>query len=175
MWKPASRENVESDKHVLKSVASQMWKGVTIKKFGGEKGLGVVATRQFSRGDIICDYHGEVITAKKGNKKIEAVTDNAAYMFFFTFREKHLCIDAQTHPCKCHPELETVGRLINHSSKRPNLKPLQCLLHVDGKDTVVILFKALTEIKVDDELKFDYGVKRKSFRGEGLDLQWLDE
>ncbi|KAK9521286.1 hypothetical protein VZT92_021105 [Zoarces viviparus] len=74
MWRPASRQNVEGDKHVLKSVASHKWKGVTIKEFGGER---------------------------KGS--------------------------------------------------------------------------ALKDIKVDDELKFDYGVKRKSFKGEGLDLRWLDE
>ncbi|KAK9516040.1 hypothetical protein VZT92_025299 [Zoarces viviparus] len=175
MWRPASRENVEGDKHVINSVDRQKWKGVAIKDFGGEKGLGVVATRQFARGDILCDYHGEVITAKKGNKKMPSINDQAGYMFFFTFREKHLCVDAQSDYCKCHPQLETVGRLINHSSKRPNVKPAACLLNINSKDTTVILFKALGDIKVDEELKFDYGVKRKSFRGEGLDLQWLEE
>ncbi|KAK9535941.1 hypothetical protein VZT92_005775 [Zoarces viviparus] len=175
MWRPASREDVEGDKHVINSVVRQKWKGVSIKNFSGEKGLGVVATRQFARGDILCDYHGEVITAQEGNEKMELIIDEAGYMFFFNFREKHLCLDAQSEYCKCHPQLETVGRLINHSSKRPNVKPAACLLNINSKDTIVILFKALKDIKVDEELKFDYGVKRKSFRGEGLDLEWLEE
>ncbi|KAL1276431.1 hypothetical protein QQF64_036054, partial [Cirrhinus molitorella] len=31
------------------------------------------------------------------------------------------------------------------------------------------------QISVDTQLKFDYGVRRRSFRGEGLDLDWLDK
>ncbi len=57
----------------------------------------------------------------------------------------------------------------------PNLKPLHGVLKVDGDDMDVILFRALQDISVDTQLKFDYGVRRKSFRGEGLDLGWLDE
>ena len=67
------------------------------------------------------------------------------------------------------------GRRINHSRKNPNLKPLHCVLRVDGEDRDVILFKALRDIRVDAELKFDYGVRRKSFRGEDLALEWLDD
>lgn len=38
----------------------------------------------------------------------------------------------------------------------------------------VILFIALRDIQVQQELLFDYGVSRKSFGGEGQDLEWLD-
>ncbi|XP_075947876.1 uncharacterized protein LOC142949895 [Anarhichas minor] len=173
IWKLAFREEIEGDKQVLKSVATQKWKGVSIKSFGGEKGLGVVATRPFSKGDIVCDYHGEVITADEGNKKMESLENQPGYMFFFKSGDRALCIDAHTHPCKCHANVETVGRRINHSCKKPNLKPLQCVLKVDGEDTCVILFKTLRDIKVDEELRFDYGVQRTSFSGD--DLEWLDE
>ncbi|KAL1250731.1 hypothetical protein QQF64_018527 [Cirrhinus molitorella] len=70
---------------------------------------------------------------------------------------------------------DTAGRRINHSSKRPNLKPLHCVLKVGGEDRDVILFRALRDINVDTHLKFDYGVEERSIRGEGLDLDWLDE
>ncbi|KAI4800289.1 hypothetical protein KUCAC02_013334 [Chaenocephalus aceratus] len=36
-------------------------------------------------------------------------------------RAKELCIDASSR-CDCHPEVETYGRFLNHSRKRPNLK-----------------------------------------------------
>lgn len=137
--------------------------------------IGVVATRRFSKGDIVCDYHGKVIPAAEGRAMMQNIHDEAGYVFFFKAGQRDLCIDAQTFPCECHPDANTVGRRINHSSKRPNLKPFHCVLKVNGEDKDVILFKALQDITVDTQFKFDYGVKRKSFRGEGLNLEWLDE
>ncbi len=135
----------------------------------------MVATRRFSKGDIVCDYHGKIITAAEGRAMIQDIHDEAGFLFFFKAGQRDLCIDAQTFPCECHPDADTIGRRINHSSKMPNLKPFHCVLKVNGEDKVVVLFKALQDISVDTQLKFDYGVKRKSFRGEGLDLGWLDE
>ncbi len=126
----------------------------------------MVATQRFSKGDIVCDYHGKVITAAAGRAMMEDLRNEAGYMFFFKSGQRDLCMDAQTFP---------FGRRINHSSKMPNLKPLHCVLKVDGEDRDVILFRALQDISVDTQLKFDYGVRRKSFRGEGLNLDWLDE
>lgn len=39
-WKPAPKCVIESDEAILKSVAQQKWRGVTIKNFGEEKGKG---------------------------------------------------------------------------------------------------------------------------------------
>ncbi len=135
----------------------------------------MVATQRFYKGDIVCDYHGKVITAAAGRAMMGDLRDVAGYMFFFQSGQRDLCMDAQTFPCECHPNADTFGRRVNHSSKMPNLKPLHCVLKVDGEDRDVILFRALQDISVDTQLKFDYGVRRKSFRGEGLDLGWLDE
>ena len=135
----------------------------------------MVATRPFSKGDIVCDSHGRVITGEGGRAMMENLVDEPGYLFFFKAGERDLCIDTQTFPCECHPDADTIGRRINHSRKNPNLKPMQCVLMVDGEAKQVILFRALVDIPVDKELKFDYGVNRKSFRGESLDLDWLDE
>lgn len=86
----------------------------------------------------------------------------------------YICIDANTVPCPCHPEMDTVGCMINHSRKRSNIKGQLQQLEVDGKVWNVILFIALRDIQVQQELLFDYGVSRKSFGGEGEDLEWLD-
>lgn len=136
---------------------------------------GVVATRSFSPDDIVCDYHGQVIAASEGRAIMENLHDEAGYLFFFKSGQKSLCVDAQTFPCVCHPQIDTFGRRINHSSKAANVRPFCCTLTFDGKPKEVVLFKALVAIPVDCEIKFDYGVNRKSFRGEGLDLEWLDE
>lgn len=132
----------------------------------------MVATRNFSKGDILCDYHGNILTSVQGKKKLQVHQDgDPGYLFFFGDK----CIDAQEDQCECHPDTHTLGRLINHSKKKYNLKPIHCVLNIDGQDRDTILFKATKDIKVDEEVKFHYGVERKSFRGEGLDLTWLDD
>ncbi|KAI4796482.1 hypothetical protein KUCAC02_026984 [Chaenocephalus aceratus] len=175
MWTPALKYVIESDKKILNSCSRQKWKGLAIKSFDGQKGEGVVATTHFTEGDIVCDYHGKVITKAEGEIMMKDQGDQAAYLFFFNAGGEALCIDAQTWPCPCHAGVETFGRKIKHSSKHPNIKPLCVVLRLDDEDVHTILFKATRDIKVDTELKFNYGVNRKSFRGEALDLDWLDE
>lgn len=93
-----------------------------------------------------------------------------AYLFFF----RDLCIDAQTFPCECHPSQDTVGRRMNHSRKNPNVKPVHCKMKFPDGERDIILFQATKDIAINTELVFDYGVKRQSFGGEALSLDWLD-
>ncbi|KAA0720553.1 hypothetical protein E1301_Tti019683 [Triplophysa tibetana] len=167
MWKPAPKVTIENDRLLIKCVSEQTWPGLAIKDFGPEQGQGVVASRPFLKGEIVCDYHGKVITAAEGRAMMEGIHDEDGYMFFFKAGQHDLCIDAQTFPCECHPVADTIGRRIIHSSKRPNLKPFQCVLNINGGDSFLILFRALQDISVDTQLKFD--------REEGLNLEWLDE
>ncbi|KAL1277210.1 hypothetical protein QQF64_023883 [Cirrhinus molitorella] len=173
LWKPAPTDTIEADEVIKKCVSEQGWTGLAVKDFGAEEGLGVVATRPFSKGDIVCDYHGKVIRAAEGMTKLEGLQDKARHLFFF-FKagQRDLCIDAQTG-CDCHPNTDTVGRRIKCCFKKPNLEPLHCVMKVNGEDKDVILFKALQDISIDTQLKFYSGVIRKSFLG--LDLDWLDE
>ncbi|XP_039598343.1 uncharacterized protein si:dkey-23a23.2 [Polypterus senegalus] len=146
LWKPASKTEVQEDRKIARTVKHQRWRGLHIKDFGSERGLGVVATRRFSMGDIVCDYHGKVVTKEEGQKLIHS------YVFFFKSREKELAIDTQTFPCECHPDIETFGRRINRSRKQYNLKPLHREILVDGIMTDTILLQATKDIEVDEEL-----------------------
>ncbi|XP_029904031.1 N-lysine methyltransferase KMT5A-like [Myripristis murdjan] len=177
LWTPPHKEDIANNNKFIRSVMTQRWKGLSIKDFGGDKGKGVIANRRFVKGEMVCDYHGNVIQASGGRTMLGAHEDiqSSCYLFFFKDGERDLCIDAQTFPCSCHKDLDIVGRRINHSSKKPNLKLVHILLNADGVSLDVILFKALIDIETGTELSFHYGVNRKSHRGEGLDLDWLDE
>ena len=39
-WRPAPKHAVETDAAILKSVSKQRWKGLALKDFGDNKGLG---------------------------------------------------------------------------------------------------------------------------------------
>lgn len=113
----------------------------------------MIANHRFSKGEIVCDYHGRVVDAAEGRALLDThVGHQMGYPFFFKDRERDLCMDAQTFPCPCHVHMETLGRKINHSRKRPNLKPFHVVLDADGEALDVILFRALVDIDVGTEL-----------------------
>ncbi|KAJ4918929.1 hypothetical protein JOQ06_022200 [Pogonophryne albipinna] len=160
----APRDAPTSSQSLIRSISEQCWRGLAVRDFGGLKGKGVVATCPMDKGDVVCDYHGTLISQAEGRQREDSI-----YRVFF----KELCIDASSR-CDCHPEVETYGRLLNHSRKRPNLKPKMFNLTFPDGPRPVIVFLALQSIKVGEELVWDYGVTRTSFGGEGKDLAWLD-
>ncbi|XP_055366175.1 uncharacterized protein LOC114858799 [Betta splendens] len=103
-WRPPKKIDVETDDNIRRCIELQKWSGVAIKTFEDNRGQGVVATKNFLKGSIICDYHGELITSEEGHQILKSSNDHMGYLFFFTAGSRRLCIDAQTHPCKCHPK-----------------------------------------------------------------------
>ncbi|KAL0173821.1 hypothetical protein M9458_029789 [Cirrhinus mrigala] len=168
-WKPPGSVQAAMDSAIIRRlVTSQKWKGLQVADTEG-KGKGVIATRPFQIGEVICDFHGCVVTAREGQ---EVHTGEGEYLFVYTNSAgEPRRIDASS--CECHLEKETFGRLLRHSSKCANARPRLYSLQSDGQDKDVILFIAVKAIKPNDELLFDYGNKRKSCRGEGLDLSWV--
>ncbi|KAM9492395.1 uncharacterized protein ACWYII_004282 isoform 2-T2 [Salvelinus alpinus] len=171
-WQPSINTDTPKDKAIKKLVKSQKWKGLYIAS-DPDKGQKVMTTRPFAKGEVVCDYHGLPLSGKQGKELLEA-TDNDEMGFLYFYKEssgKTYCIDAKTVPCPCHPEMDTIGRRINHSRKRSNIKGQLQQLEEDGNVWNIILFIALRDIQVQQELLFDYGVSRKCFVGEGEDLE----
>ncbi|KAI4800290.1 hypothetical protein KUCAC02_013335 [Chaenocephalus aceratus] len=118
-----------SSQSLIRSISEQSWRGLAVRDFGGEKGKGVVATCPMDKGDVLCDYHGTLISFAEGHRSADSI-----YCFFF----KEFCIDASSR-CDCHPEVETYGRFLNHSRKRPNLKAKRFdLTFPDGPRPVMV-------------------------------------
>ncbi|XP_041441908.1 histone-lysine N-methyltransferase set-1-like isoform X1 [Xenopus laevis] len=113
----------DNDGKIQSLIKTQQWPGLAIID-DPDKGQKVVTLKAFQKGDYICDYHGQVISAKEGEQLMRSVEQcEMGYPYFFMDRKnKRCCVDAQNVPC--HSELATTyGRKINHSRKRPNLKP----------------------------------------------------
>ncbi|XP_078791542.1 uncharacterized protein LOC144986865 isoform X2 [Oryzias latipes] len=176
-WQPPKKEGVESNPKMKRLVETQKWKYLVVVEPSPKagKGKGVVITKNFPKNAILCDYHGEVISAAEGRKRMASKTDGMGYVFFFKDRNEDLCVDASNTSCPCHPDMETFGRLINHSKKRPNVRPVACRMDFPEGARVVIFFRAMRDLAVNEELLFDYGVPRDSFGGEGRELTWLDD
>ncbi|ROJ64733.1 N-lysine methyltransferase KMT5A [Anabarilius grahami] len=170
-WRPLSRAQAQSDPAIIRGVTSQKWSGLAAKDFGGQKG--VVATKAFGKGSILCDFHGKVITGAEG-REIAEMQDELGHLFFFKHGSEEVCIDAETFPCECHPSLETKGRLITHSKKNYNVQPLHCVVKLQEGDRDVLLFQATKDISKDEKIRFNHSIKKRSFHGEEEELEWLD-
>ncbi|XP_072563150.1 uncharacterized protein [Paramormyrops kingsleyae] len=170
-WKPPGSVDTAMDCRVIrKLVRSQKWKGLTIVETE-ENGRSVKTRRKFVAGEVVCDYHGRQVTWQEGLRILSHTTEGQSGLVFFYQDTKGLakCIDARDERCQCHPGRDTFGRLIGHSGKRANLRSR--LYSLDDRD--ILLFLASRDIAVDEELQFDYGVKKRSFAGEGLDMDWI--
>ncbi|XP_056441388.1 uncharacterized protein LOC130378769 isoform X1 [Gadus chalcogrammus] len=174
-WAPSgSEDRIMDNKQIQTLVKTQDWKGLHITQFE-EKGDGIITTRTFKKGEVVCDYHGPVVSGKEGENIHKNTTGKeTGYIFFFrNSKGQSLCIDAHSDRCHCHPDKRTFGRLLNHSKKNSNIKPLHCVVDKDGEMKDVILFIATKDLPVGEEVLFDYGVNKKYFNNEGSDLDWL--
>ncbi|XP_049334429.1 uncharacterized protein LOC125801676 [Astyanax mexicanus] len=172
-WLPV-KEHIKSP-DIIRRIQEQSWKGLCLKDFGPPKNKGVIATMPFSKGEVVCDYHGEYVTQEEENRRMQQLFNEACYVFFFAGRGEKFCIDAQHSPCQCHPHQDTFGRWMNHSRRSPNVKPHMFKLPLTEGTRWHPIFLALTDIQVNEELLWDYGVlSDEGLGGETVGLDWLN-
>ena len=75
--------------------------------------------RHIFKGNTLCEYSGQLLAYREFQEKhrIYNKTNRGSFILKFKFNEKHWAIDA-TEESNC------VGRLINHSKRFANVKPV---------------------------------------------------
>lgn len=101
----------------------------------------------FMKGETICEYEGNLCTYKvfKQKEKYYDKMGMGSYILEFKFNERRWAIDATE-------EDGSFGRLINHSKLSQNIKPVIKV----KKGQPVVSFVALRDIKINEELLYDY-------------------
>lgn len=113
---------------------------------------GVYASEKIKKGTFICEYAGDLIDRREAERRDSLYERNSkgSYMFYFNFNNKCYCLDA-TEPSK------RIGRLINHSRKKPN-----CKMELFSLDkTPHLILTAIKDIDAGEELLYDYGERNK--------------
>ena len=142
-------KSISSDKSaILEKIQKQQWDGLYMKHNLPNRGRGLFALREFSAGQIICDYFGSYLENKLGHDKYEAT--GGCYMLKFRHDSKDQWRDATESP----NVIPSFGRILNHSSKHPNAEPKIVDLEKNGQPHV--LFLALKCIKEGDEIFWNY-------------------
>ncbi|XP_065548941.1 N-lysine methyltransferase KMT5A isoform X6 [Lathamus discolor] len=139
--KSKSELETEERRKIDELITSGKEEGMKIDYIDG-KGRGVIATKEFNRGEFVVEYHGDLIEITDAKKR-EAVyaqdPSTGCYMYYFQYLSKTYCVDATK-------ETNRLGRLINHS-KCGNC---QTKLHdIDGVPHLILI--ASRDIKAGDQ------------------------
>ena len=121
--------------------------GVVLVASMGDKGLGIVTTQSFCRGDFILEYKGDVINKKEAARREEhykRIPEMGCFMFYFVHDGKRLCIDGTK-------DTGNLGRLVNHDCSG-TCRPLRFAF----EGHVHIIFIARRDIKAGEEVTYDY-------------------
>ncbi|XP_040264709.1 uncharacterized protein LOC120979818 [Bufo bufo] len=99
-WEPKHhRGKVDINAQLMELIKSQMWPGLSIvsDRVKGEK---LVTQTPIKKGDFVCDYHGPIILAKRGEDMMSARSEEeSGYFFFFKDREnKRVCMMLKMSP-----------------------------------------------------------------------------
>lgn len=147
------------DQELIQSISEQKWDKCIIRQTGDQHiGKGIFAKQDIPKGEVICDYHGDLISHKEGMRRYNSYPSEINhYMMFFELNGTKYCIDGNTN-CSCHnfSKDRIKGRLNNHSKTYPNIRYKPQLLN----NVPRVLLHAKVDIELGDELKFDYGVAK---------------
>lgn len=142
----------EEKKRIDELIKTGKEEGMKIDIISG-KGRGVVATRDFQRGEYVVEYHGDLIEitdAKKREVLYAQDSSTGCYMYYFQHLNKTYCVDATK-------ESNRLGRLVNHS------KTGNCHTKLHNINNVPhLILIASRDIKASEELLYDYGDRSKS-------------
>lgn len=136
-------------------VATQEWVGVCDVKYK-RYGRALISTQRIQKDDIICDYHGEVITGVTWREYSEGIKDTS-YCLEVPFGHTKRIINARSEICEAHRHNRCLGRFANHSlagNDTSNVK-LANITIASTEESVVVL-KARRTIEPFEQLRFDY-------------------
>ncbi|KAL3856505.1 hypothetical protein ACJMK2_011255 [Sinanodonta woodiana] len=149
------KSDVEKEKlkDLEQKILSEIEDGLKVTEIDN-KGRGVIADKEFLRGDFVVEYAGDLIdrdVAKNREKKYSEKPEFGCYMYYFSFKNKNYCVDATA-------ESGRLGRLLNHSKTAANCQTK--LVEVNGLPRLILV--ALKDINKGEELLYDYGDRSKS-------------
>jgi len=103
----------------------------------------------------VCQYKGELVSFQEGLKREDKYRKlkKDCFMYQFDWSGETMCIDATR-------EYNSCGRLINHSKRYKNIKGEA--VQPSGSDSPIVIFVAIRDIEVGEELLNNYDIKVKA-------------
>ena len=137
--------------NLMRKCGNQDLSGLQIRS-GLTEGNGVFAQKYFVKNTPLCNYAGVQVTSNYAEKYLLPFEDKCDYVIEIceTTNDgiKHIYLN-------CHwTGSKTYGQLFNHSSLYPNAVTK---IYATGKNRLDVIFVAKCDIRVDEEIVWDYG------------------
>lgn len=137
----------------------QQWTGIDVNEKCANRGRGLIAAKNFTKNEIIVDYHAQQVSKNEAEKI--RVDDRSNYLFC---GNNNLFWDGSPESCACHPQSRLLGRLANFAVKNTtecNATP-QLFQFKEARNKIfhTLILVATGEIKVGEEIRYDYGDKK---------------
>ena len=162
--KRKKEQNAEKSRFIQQCLTSVLWPGLAEFKNLSDRGRGLVTTQLFERGQVVCHYNGNILSGVDATECLRRCKEdqsiNTNYLMEFAYQGKKHVVDGLE-------EDGSQGRLINHSSKHPNI--MRSPRMIEGR--LYMLFVAKIKIHSGAELFYDYGQRSAG----GVRPFWLDE
>ena len=136
-------QNDNAETAFAEHCTTQDWPGLLIVS-RGKRGRAVVSTKRFNKGDLVCNYNADILRERE---RISG--DDTTYVMDVYNPGKYVLDTWEEEKHKGEP-----GRLINHSSRHPNLQRY-IKNKVCGREFIVF-FTAVGVITPGEELLIDY-------------------
>ncbi|XP_055999196.1 uncharacterized protein LOC125672892 isoform X3 [Ostrea edulis] len=136
--------------------------GCIVKEVNSVIGKGLFANKEYTAGEFIMEYAGELINRKEGLKREKCYPlEKGSYIYFFLFDSKKFCLDA-TNSTK-H------GRYANDAAPGDTQEnaAMKC---VSNKGRPHLALFAMRKIAAGEEVRYDYGVPNLPWRKKDDDV-----
>uniref|UniRef100_A0A8W8NXV7 SET domain-containing protein n=1 Tax=Magallana gigas TaxID=29159 RepID=A0A8W8NXV7_MAGGI len=119
-------------------------------------GKGVFALRDFSKGEFLLEYAGELLRFAEGRKRMKDYPLNlGSFIYLFSFKDKQFWVDGTYSKQK--------GKYVNDAApKSKQNNSVMKILEVDGVPHLVLY--ASRKICKGEEIRYDYGEKNLPWR-----------
>ena len=145
---PSNFMTISDSNCIRKHISTQTWPHLFVKANLPVRGRGVFTCTKISKDQVVCNYEGKYLTKSVGEQSY--LKQGGCYFFKFCFNSKYHYIDSSE-------ENNTFGRLLNHFSLHPNVRPVPS--DIFGNQKLEILFTAIRDIRAEEELFWNYGEK----------------
>ena len=114
-----------------------------------ERGRCVLTTKAIEKHEFVLEYEGDLVTKPEGTLREVIYGEEGVGCHMIWWKKADQVLDGTLH-------FGTLGRLVNHAAKSPNLEPFRLLPVERGKPKRLAL-RAARDIQEGEELMWDYG------------------
>ena len=156
----AAKEFLQLSEEAKRDKAKHNMRRVLLGQVDGQDNHGAFANRTIDAGSVVCEYIGQEISRKEGEKRDKDYAHAHGRNVTMFFINENVCFDGYCKPNGQPIKIEdNPGTWLNHKRLQPNCKPFHLK---EGEEDGKMVIRTLRDVTAGEELTWDYGDRRKN-------------